>query len=230
MVLIFAFGLFALAVYAHASRDGAGEFNLTILHSNDLHAHDECFMERGRSIGGIARIAHLIKVIKQNRKNVVAVDAGDFFQGTTLFQKYGGEVEISALNQSGYDIVTLGNHEFDNGPDELAKSLKEAKFTTISCNIDFSKVPELEALVQPSVVREIGGEKIAFIGAVTPELEHVSLRTAPAHIKAEGENWMQPIKAEVERYKHEGINKIILVTHCGVELDKELAQSLSDVD
>lgn len=187
-------------------------------------------MERGRSVGGMARIAHLIKAIKQSHKNAIAIDAGDFFQGTTLFQKYGGEVEISALNQSGYDIVTLGNHEFDNGPDELAKSLKEAKFTTISCNIDFSKVPELEALVKPSVVREIGGEKIAFIGAVTPELEHVSLRTAPAHIKVEGEKWMQPIKAEVERYKHEGINKIILVTHCGVELDKELAQSLSDVD
>jgi 5'-nucleotidase len=178
----------------------------------------------------MARIAHLIKAFKQRDKDVIAVDAGDFFQGTTLFQKYGGEVEISLLNQAGYDIVALGNHEFDNGPNELAKQLKAAKFTTISCNIDLSKVPELDALVKPSVVKEIDGEKIAFIGAVTPELDHVSLGTSPTHIKATAEKWMQPIKEEVDRYKQEGINKIILVTHCGVELDQELAKSLTDVD
>jgi 5'-nucleotidase len=222
--------LFILAVYAHASYDGGRELTLTILHSNDLHAHDESFMERGHSIGGMARIAHLIKAFKQNRKNVLAIDAGDFFQGTTLFQQYGGEVEVSLLNQAGYDIVALGNHEFDNGPEALAKQLKAAKFTIISCNVDFSKVPELEAMVKPSLVKEINGERVAFIGAVTPELDRLSLKTTPAHIKAKDQDWIQPIKAEVDRYKQQGINKIILVTHCGVDLDKELAQSLSDVD
>src|SRR6516165_5690209 len=73
------FALFILAVYAHASYDGGREFTLTILHSNDLHAHDESFMERGRSTGGMARIAHLIKAFKQRDKDVIAVDAGDFF-------------------------------------------------------------------------------------------------------------------------------------------------------
>jgi 5'-nucleotidase len=230
ILLAIAFVLFILAVYAHAPINSGREFNVTILHSNDLHAHDESFMERGRSVGGMARIAHLIKTIKNDRKDVIAVDAGDFFQGTTLFQKYGGETEVSLLNQAGYDIVTLGNHEFDNGPNNLAEKLKAAKFTTISCNLDFSKVPELDSFVKPSVTKVVEGQTIAFIGAVTPDLEHVALRTPPVKLKATGADWMNPIKAEVERYERQGVNKIVLVTHCGIELDKELAQSLSDVD
>jgi 5'-nucleotidase / UDP-sugar diphosphatase len=228
--LAIALALFILAVYAQTSHDDARELTLTILHTNDLHAHDESFMERGRSIGGMARIAHLIQVIKQSHKDVLTVDAGDFYQGTTLFQRYGGETEISLLNQAGYDIVTLGNHEFDNGPEQLAEKLKAAKFSIISCNLDFSKVPALDKLVKPSVVKVVDGQKIAFIGAVTPELEHVALKTPPVKVKAAGESWMKPIAEEVERYKSEGVNKIVLVTHCGVELDKQLAQTLSDVD
>lgn len=219
-----------MSVCAHGSKDGAREFALTILHTNDLHAHDESFMERGRSVGGMARIAYLLTAIRRTANNAVTVDAGDFFQGTTLFQQYGGEVEINLLNKLGYDIVALGNHEFDNGPVKLAKQLKAARFVPISCNLDFSQVPELDALVKPSVVKVVGGEKIAFIGAVTPDLEHVALKTPPVKVKAVGDAWMQPIAEEVASYKKQGINKIILVTHCGVELDKQLAESLSDVD
>jgi len=222
--------LLILAVYARVPKDRPDEFTLTILHTNDVHAHDLPFMERGRSVGGMARIAYLIRRIRDSCKDVVAVDAGDFFQGTPLFERYQGEIEVNCLNKAGYDLVTLGNHEFDNGPEILGKNLRLANFAITSCNLDCSKAKELEMLVKPSIVKVFNGEKVAFIGAITPDLEHVTLKSKPVEVTGVGDSWMEPIAAEVERIKQRGINKIVLVTHLGLELDKQLAQSLSDAD
>ena len=101
---------------------------LTILHTNDLHAHDEPFEEYGRKVGGLARIGYLIRAIRKDTPNVLAIDAGDIFQGTTFYKLYHGEVEVQLLNQAGYDIYTIGNHEFDNGPDEDGGKLQPDAF------------------------------------------------------------------------------------------------------
>jgi 5'-nucleotidase len=219
-----------LALSAYGSKEDGGNFELTILHTNDIHSHDEPFMDHGHEVGGMARISNLIHSIKKSGKNVLAVDAGDYFQGTTLYQRYNGEVEVHDFNLAGYDLVTLGNHEFDNGPQNLAKQLQNAKFPVICANLDLSKVKGLAYLVKPSIVKEIDGQKIAFIGAVTPDLEHVALNIAPVKVIAEGDDWMKPIKEEVAKYKAAGIDKIILVTHIGIELDKKLADSVPDID
>jgi 5'-nucleotidase / UDP-sugar diphosphatase len=219
-----------LALYASGLRENDKNFELTILHTNDIHAHDLPFIEKNRSIGGMARIGYLIKAIKGSHKNVIAIDAGDFFQGTPLFQLYQGEVEVNALNKADYDIATIGNHEFDNGPKNLAKQLQLARFSLISANLDCTKDPDLNRLVKPSVIKNIDGQQVAFIGVITPELEHVCLTLGAVKIKSPGAAWMEPIAQEVEKCKQSGINKIVLVSHCGVELDKQLAQSLPDVD
>jgi 5'-nucleotidase / UDP-sugar diphosphatase len=187
-------------------------------------------VEHGHDVGGMARISNLIHTIKQSEKNVLAVDAGDYFQGTTLYQRYTGEVEVHDFNLAGYDVVILGNHEFDNGPQNLAKQLQNAKFPIICSNLDLTKVKGLKDLVKPSVVKEVAGQKIAFIGAITPDLEHVALNIAPVKVITDGDDWMKPIKDEVEKCKAAGIDKIVLVTHVGVELDKKLADSIPDVD
>lgn len=206
----------------------------TILHTNDLHAHDEPFDERGRNIGGVARIAHLIRSIRASTPNVLVVDGGDIFQGTSFFKYYHGEAEVALLNQAGYDIYTIGNHEFDEGPENLARQLKTAKFDIISANIDASAVPELAALVKPSVVKTISGQKVAFVGAVTPELSAMSLRTGGVRLKGvepgKQGDWIAPIKEEVDRLTSQGIDKIILVTHVGVERDRQLAEAIPAVD
>src|SRR5271156_2952031 len=64
------------------------DFDLIILHTNDIHAHDLPFNEKGHLIGGLAKIAYLVSSIKSEHNNVIVVDAGDFFQGTPLFQRY----------------------------------------------------------------------------------------------------------------------------------------------
>lgn len=147
-----------------------------------------------------------------------------------MFQRYGGEVEIEALNEIGYDIVELGNHEFDKGSIYLAKQLKQAKFPILACNIDCSAVPDLRNLVKPSMVKEINGEKIAFIGVITPDLENKVLELDGVKIKTPNGDWMQSVKDEIAYYQNQGINKIVIVSHCGVELDKHLAESIPSID
>lgn len=201
----------------------------TILHTNDLHAHDDSYSDRGHIIGGMARIAHLMQFLRAHNPDVVTVDAGDIFQGTPYFNLYHGEVEVQMLNDAGYDIYTIGNHEFDDGPDNLAKQLQKAKFSVINCNLDASSCPALAAIIKPSVIEEIHGQKVAFVGAITPDLQHVTLHANGVKVINADGDWTAPIKQEVARLKNQGIDKIILVTHVGVELDRQLAQ-IPDVD
>lgn len=205
--------------------------HLTILHTNDLHAHDESFEERQRSIGGFPRIGHMLRLLRaKDPQHTLTIDAGDIFQGTPLFTKYHGEVEVNMLNKMGYDIYTIGNHEFDDGPANLATQLKQAKFDVINCNMDLSGEPDLASIVKPYVIKEIGGQKIAFIGGITADLNSVALNTGKVTIKSAGPNWVQPFIDQVDKLKASGIDKIILVTHCGVENDKILAQSIPELD
>lgn len=206
------------------------DFRFTILHTNDLHAHAESFVDRNRLVGGLPRIGHLIRSIRADNPQTVVIDAGDIFQGTPLYTRYHGEVEVNLLNQIGYDIYTIGNHEFDDGAENLAKQLQSAKFEIISTNLDCTSQPALEKLVKPSVIRTINGKKVAFIGVMTPDLENLSLSLGGVKVKNVENDWIAPVRAEVKRMVDQGIDKIILVTHAGLDYDQELAEALPEVD
>ncbi len=220
----------ATSPQASGSSNSTADLTFTILHTNDLHAHDSSFMEKGHLVGGIARIASLIKEIRGNTKNVVVVDAGDIFQGTPFFKLYHGQVEVDMLNAAGYDVYTIGNHEFDDGARNLAERLKSAKFDIVSANLDASALPDLAKLVKPSVIKTIDGKKVAFIGGITPRLPEVALNLEGVKVKAMGAEWMQPFKDEAKRLKAEGVDKIVLISHIGVEMEKPLAQEVPELD
>ena len=95
--------------------------------------------------------------------NILLVDAGDFCQGTPYFNFFHGRVEVDALNRMGYDAVTLGNHEFDNGIDTLAAVLREAQFAVVCANYDVSGTA-LEGIVKPYTIVKRGGRKIGIFG------------------------------------------------------------------
>ena len=123
---------------------------ITILHTNDTHSQVEP-IEAGKRDGNHAGYARRMGIIEQERDktpNVLLVDAGDFSQGTPYFNLYHGRVEVDAMNRMGYDAVTLGNHEFDNGVDTLAAVLKDAKFAVVSANYDVQGTA-LEGIVKP---------------------------------------------------------------------------------
>lgn len=212
------------------SSDKPESFELRILHTNDIHAHDLPFAERGHLVGGLAKISYLIKTVKQAHNNVVVVDAGDFFQGTPLFQRYGGEVEIESLNKMGYDFVELGNHEFDKGADYLAEKLKQAKFQILACNLDCSTLPRLGNLLKPGLIKVIRGQRVAFVGVITSDLEKKVLELNGVKIKAPDGDWMAPVREEIEYYQNQGIDKIVVVSHCGIEDDKVMAQAIPAID
>jgi 2',3'-cyclic-nucleotide 2'-phosphodiesterase (5'-nucleotidase family) len=115
-------------------------------------------------------------------------------------------------------------------------SWSKAKFDILNCNLNADALPQLKKLLKPSVIKTIDGQRVAFVGAITPDIETLSLSRdgvvlqRDSREKSKSINWLGPIKAEVERVASEGVDKIILVTHCGLEVDKILAREIPQVD
>ena len=168
-----------------------GERLITILHTNDTHSQIDPLPSNDRQYpdkGGVARRATLVKRVRKENPNTLLIDAGDVFQGTPYFNFYKGEVEYKSMSLIGYDVVTLGNHDFDNGVDALAAAMKFANFEFVSSNYDVRGTP-LESRVKPYVVRVIGGVRVGLIGlGVSPD----NLIT-PENFK--GVKYLDPVKA-----------------------------------
>jgi 5'-nucleotidase len=150
---------------------------ITILHTNDTHSQIDPLPANDVNAGkgGVARRATLVKRIRKENPNTLLVDAGDVLQGTPYFNFYKGEVEYKAMSAIGYDVGTIGNHEFDNGVEALAAALKFANFDVVSSNYDF-KGTVLEQRVKRYVVKTVGGIKIGLfglgvspVGLITPD-------------------------------------------------------------
>lgn len=134
---------------------------IVILHTNDTHSQVEPI--ESSDMGGYARRMGMIEKIRSEEKNVLLFDAGDFLQGTPYFNFYGGRVEAKALEMMGYDAVTFGNHEFDNGMDSLALVLREVHLPVVNANYDFQQTP-LMPFIQPYKIIRKGGLKIGVFG------------------------------------------------------------------
>lgn len=131
----------ALNLNAFEAEAAGGVTKLTILHTNDVHSRIEPFPIDGskyEGLGGTARRSALIKKIRNEEGNVLLFDAGDIFQGTPYFNKFGGELEIKLMSAMGYDAATMGNHDFDNGMGGFYKQLPHANFPVLCSNYDFS--------------------------------------------------------------------------------------------
>lgn len=139
---------------------------ITVLHTNDMHSRIEAFPDDGGTFarqGGMARRAHLISQIRKKEANVLLLDAGDIFQGTPYFNFYGGELEFKLMSKMGYDLATLGNHEFDNGIKGIMDQLPHADFSFVNSNYDFSGSP-LKNEIKPFQVIKKGGLKLGVFG------------------------------------------------------------------
>src|ERR1044072_2025795 len=150
----------------------AGEKLFTILHTNDTHSQIDPIPANDRTYpdkGGVARRATLVKRIRKENPNTLLIDAGDVFQGTPYFNFYKGEVEYKSMSLIGYDVVTLGNHDFDNGVDALAAAMKFANFEFVSTNYDVHGTP-LESRVRPYAVRTFGDVRVGLFGlGISPD-------------------------------------------------------------
>lgn len=158
--------IFPLALlYILATGCTKKEVKITILHTNDTHSQVEPINDRG----GYARRLGMIEQIRKEEKNVLLLDAGDFWQGTSYFNYFRGKIEIDAMNRMKYDAVTLGNHEFDKGLDSLFASLQDAKFPVISSNYTFpTHIPP--ACINQYIILEKAGIHIGIMAlGIQPE-------------------------------------------------------------
>ncbi|MBR4212817.1 MAG: metallophosphatase [Bacteroidales bacterium] len=161
--------ILALATLLLAAAFTAEGQRLVILHTNDSHSQIEPIrVGRDKGLGGVERRAEYIRQVRQQygKDKVLLLDAGDYNQGTPYFTVAKGDLEIELVNAMGYDVATLGNHEFDNGQEELARRLKKSKFTTLTCNYDFTGTC-LEKRVKPWTIVKRGGMKIGIVGATS---------------------------------------------------------------
>jgi 5'-nucleotidase len=227
-----------LALSAGAAR---ADFTLNILHINDLHSRIEsinrfdstCGAEdeaEGKCFGGVARVATKINELRSELDaagaNVITLDAGDQFQGSLMYSTYKGEVEAEMMERIGFDAMAVGNHEFDDGPDGLADFLDKVSFPVISGNIDVSANNRLAGRIQPHVVLEVGGEKVALVSVLATDTVETSSPGDTVVFTDEIEH----LTAEVAQLEALGINKIIALTHVGLPTDIAIAQAVPGID
>lgn len=225
-----AFGA-TLAFPRELLRASAADTVITILHTNDTHSQIDPLPANDANAGkgGVARRATLVKRIRKENPNTLLIDAGDVLQGTPYFNFYKGEVEYKAMSAIGYDVGTLGNHEFDNGVEALAAALKFANFDIVSANYDV-KGTVLEQRIKRYVVKTVGGIRIGLFGlGVSP----VSLIT-PDNFK--GVTYIDPVVAAREVVKklreEERCALVICLSHLGYNADNKSGDSFlaSQVD
>ena len=155
--------LLALSV-ALLAAGTSGPRHLVILHVNDTHSHFE--PDRNGQGGIIERAAYVDSIRKaEGRRNVLLLHAGDFDQGTSYFSVIGGSLEVATLNAMRYDATALGNHEFDNGIEDLAARLAKCRVPVVCANYDLSPF-ELGRYVKPYTIVRRGGYKIGIIGTL----------------------------------------------------------------
>lgn len=209
--------------------------DLTILHTNDMHGRVDEYHRDGsfcktvddvNCIGGFARMSTLVQQVRGTEPNVLLVDAGDQSQGTLYYTMFKSTIVYTLMNELGYDAMAIGNHEFDDGPDELAYLIDHANFPLVGANINAAAEPLLAGKIVPSTIVTFSGEPVGVIGLTTPEAPELS---------SPGDNVVfndpaASLQAEIDRLSGLGVNKIIALTHLGYDVDLQLAGAVTGVD
>ena len=189
--------------------------SLVLLHTNDTHSQLEPDAS-GR--GGVLQRKALIDSIRAAEDDVILIDAGDVVQGSLYFKFFRGEVEYPLMDMIGYDIRILGNHEFDNGLEDIAKYYRQTKGTPLSANYDFSGT-ELDGIFSPYTVREVGGRRIGFMGINIDPSSLIDGKNTGALKFRE----IIPVANATAQYlrREEHCDLVVAVTHIGAKKENE---------
>ncbi len=208
--------LFAALILAFSSATGQ---DLVILHTNDTHSQIEPLSSGNyKGLGGVVRREKYINQVRADNKNVILLDAGDFSQGTPYFTLFRGDVEIELMNALKVDVATFGNHEFDNGQEELARRIKMASFPVVNANYDLKGTP-LDGLIAPYAIIERGGKRIGVIG-LSVRLAGLVSPNRLGNMKYE--HPYKIVNRLARRLRNrEKCDLVILLSHCGYNGGKE---------
>lgn len=232
----------ALALVLAACAARHEPLRLTIAHVNDTHSALEPSEENltldvdgqrqvvRAKLGGMARLKTALDEVRGREKNVLTLHAGDAVQGTLYFNVFAGAAEFDFLNALDIDAMCLGNHEFDRGAAQLGRMLALARFPVLAANIDATQEPALAGRIGSYVIREFttpgGMERVGVIGATTTATPLMTMDVGRAR-------FLDPapaIRAAVDELAARGVNKIVLLSHNGYDVDQELARSVPGLD
>jgi len=236
LILVVGSLFFARGQSAPAHAQG-NTFQLTILHTNDTHGRIDQISDVGsrctpadaaenRCVGGVARRATIIKQVRGEGGNVLLLDGGDQFQGTLFYTKYKGKEASTFMNLLGYDAMAVGNHEFDDGPANLAHFIENVNFPVISANIDSSNDADLAGLIQPYTILDVDGKQIGIVGYTT---EETSILSSPGN-NVRFLNIERRVQAAVDMLTEKGVTIIIAVSHAGYDRDQQVGESVTGID
>lgn len=209
-------------------------FELYLMHTNDLHAHltpfnpnnPACTYEDKKCLGGFARLKSVVDSYRAKHPDMVLLDGGDRFSGTSFYTINKGKDIVSLMNLMQYDALTLGNHDFDDGLPEIEKMMQNINAPVVSANVVFPKTSALAGQIASSVILNKGGVQIGVIGALTPDVKIESAHAKEIDLKP----LIPAVQAEIDSLQKAGVKIIVVLSHIGEELDNALAQSLKDVD
>lgn len=189
--------------------------DIVILYDNDVHCY----------IDGYANMARMKEQMKQYYKYVAVVSSGDFSQGQAVGAASKGLTITDIMNSTGYDVVTLGNHEFDYGFEQLYKNLDNLKADAVCCNL--VDLRDGKTLMKPYVIKKFGPTKVAFLGISTPNSINSSTPTFFQDQKGNFiygfciDSLMNVIQKNVNEARRKGADYVIALSHIGVAEDIE---------
>lgn len=233
--------LTVVGIYDSQKAEAAeGDFELTIMHTNDTHAN----------LDNAPKRATLIKQLRAENANNLLLDAGDVFSGSLYFNTFEGQADLALMNYMQYDAMTFGNHEFDLGSSEeghasLAEFVGGADFPLVGANVDFSGDANMSPLVAgeaftktaangqiySGVVKEVNGEEVGIFGLTTAETVDIS---SPNDVTFS--DYIDAANEAVEWFEGQEVNKIVALTHIGyddnaaVDNDRTLAAEVDGID
>ncbi|WP_243313737.1 bifunctional metallophosphatase/5'-nucleotidase [Fundidesulfovibrio agrisoli] len=216
----------------------AKPYRLTILHTNDIHARMAEFNHLGQTctqdesaqgacFGGYPRITAAVEAERKKGGNTLLLDAGDQFQGTLFYTALKGKPSQTAMNALRYQAMTLGNHEFDDGPANLEQTfLSGLNAPVLAANLDASGDPALKARIKPWTVLTVGGRKVGIVGLANEDTSRLS-NPGP---ELAFHDAAQALRRSVQELAAQKADIVVAVTHVGLERDRQLAAEVDGVD
>ncbi|XP_058806741.1 apyrase-like isoform X2 [Phymastichus coffea] len=203
-------------------------FELSVIHFSDFHARFVPFLSHDKKtkVGGIARVSTIIKKLKQQRSNAILLNAGDFFNGTLYYALFQESITAHFMNLLPHDAITIGNHDFASKISGLESFVKKLEAPVVVANVDVSEEPSLQNLWTSSTVIRRGNKDVGVIGVIFSDTDKIAVGTGKLKFLEES----KAVNLEARKLKAEGINIIIVLSHCGIERDVALANNCPDID
>jgi 2',3'-cyclic-nucleotide 2'-phosphodiesterase/3'-nucleotidase len=198
---------------------------ISILHTTDIHGHilPTSDYDGNPDRGGLARCVTQIRHWRRQNRNSILIDVGDVYQGTEVSLRNKGELMIDLFNRLGYDAWVVGNHEFDWGIEAFHQALQRSTMPVLAANTilegksagEFADAKHPLAKIQPFILKEIAGIKLAIIGITTPGMSFWLPREFTRGI--DFQQPVEPVRRAIARAKSEGADAIVLTGHMGLK-------------